>query len=377
MLRNFWIITLLFLILTWADFSYELVSFPRITAFIALGLTGFAIVISLIFEKRSFCKYFCPVGGVISAYANAAPLELRNKDDEVCRSCKFKACFKGSTPESIEAGGKEAYGCPMGLYPAQMDRNTYCLLCTECIKACPYDNVTIRTRKPFADLFQKGKQFLKSKDISFSLSAIVVLLLGIIPFENLIMQPAWQNIEAKIGEALSLDQMIVRTGVYILIMALALSVFYGIVTLVKKVSKIEHSPKTLFTWYALPFIPLAIAFHVSHNYFHIFIEGASILPALSDPFGLGWDLFGTAKTELSGFLSMAQVMFLQKTTIILGFLGSVYALLKLNKNLFENKKNALKALIIVLGLLIILGGLYFWLSSLPMEMRLVSEANGH
>jgi hypothetical protein len=102
-----------------------------------------SIVTSLVFERRTFCRYLCPVGGFIGLYSQAAPIELRVKDRDVCRGHREKTCYTGSD---------DGYGCPWLLFPGNLDSNTFCGLCTECLKTCPKDNVAIFVRRPGGDL---------------------------------------------------------------------------------------------------------------------------------------------------------------------------------------------------------------------------------
>jgi hypothetical protein len=46
--------------------------------------------------------------------------------------------------------------------------------------------------------------------------------------------------------------------------------------------------------FALTLVPIAIAYHIAHYFVYLLIQGQYIVPLMSDPFGYGWDLFGTA-----------------------------------------------------------------------------------
>ena len=41
-------------------------------------------------------------------------------------------------------------------------------------------------------------------------------------------------------------------------------------------------------------MPIAIGYHVAHYLVFLLIQGQYIIPLVSDPFGYGWNLFGTA-----------------------------------------------------------------------------------
>ena len=62
-LRNIWWATAAFVALTWADEQLGVVRSPRVTAAIIVLFAGLALGIGLFFERRSFCRYLCPIGG--------------------------------------------------------------------------------------------------------------------------------------------------------------------------------------------------------------------------------------------------------------------------------------------------------------------------
>src|SRR5512139_2131101 len=93
--RNIWLQNISFVLL--ALFSSVLLTSPRITSVVLAAMLFAALGLSLVFERRSFCRYLCPVGGFIGIYAQASPLELRIKDKEVCVKCAGKPCYNGSS----------------------------------------------------------------------------------------------------------------------------------------------------------------------------------------------------------------------------------------------------------------------------------------
>src|SRR6266545_3592148 len=142
-LRNIWLQNLSFLLL--ALFSSVLLTTPSVTGIVLAMMLFSAIGLSMVFERRSFCRYLCPVGGFIGLYSQTAPIELRIKNKQVCANCKDKPCYNGSS-----AG----YGCPWDVFPGGLAKNTYCGLCMECIRTCPYDNIAVNLRPFSADLIK-------------------------------------------------------------------------------------------------------------------------------------------------------------------------------------------------------------------------------
>jgi polyferredoxin len=169
--RNLWLPTLLFLVFVWLDNGYGMSNSPRMTAGLIVVLTLGAAWIDLFFERRAFCRYVCPLTAFIGLNSLFSIFELRRREGATCRtSCSTKDCFRGN---------ETRYGCPMGEFPGGgMDTNLHCILCAECVKSCPHDNVALRFRAPGRDLWEARR--LRA-DGAFA-AAIVVGLATILPF---------------------------------------------------------------------------------------------------------------------------------------------------------------------------------------------------
>ena len=122
-----------------ALFSTVILTRPSVIGWVLLAFLAGAVVLAMVFERRTFCRYVCPVGGFIGLYSLAVPLELRVRDPLVCQEHRTKDCYLGN-----EAG----YGCPWMEQPWSMDRNAYCGLCGECLRTCTKDNVAVNLRLP-------------------------------------------------------------------------------------------------------------------------------------------------------------------------------------------------------------------------------------
>ncbi|MHC4581589.1 MAG: 4Fe-4S binding protein, partial [Planctomycetota bacterium] len=142
---------------------------PQRMAYYMLMLLLVAAAVSLIFRKRAFCSYVCPVGHMLGLYALISPFEWGASDPSVCKSCKTKDCF-------VKTNHYRLFGrsCTSNLYPAAIKDNRDCLLCTQCLKACPYDNLRLSTRWPFADFFRKVSLLPAQTGFVLLLSGFVV-----------------------------------------------------------------------------------------------------------------------------------------------------------------------------------------------------------
>src|SRR5690606_110749 len=138
----------LFVGLTWIELGFGVTMKPAITAYLALAMLLMAIASAFLFEKKGFCRYACLVGRVSGLYAMFSGIEVRSKDQSVCRSCAGKECVQGS---------RTAYGCPTFLFPGYLTSNTYCIQCMECVQACPENNLAINLRPWGSDLISQHR----------------------------------------------------------------------------------------------------------------------------------------------------------------------------------------------------------------------------
>jgi polyferredoxin len=136
------------LILVW-EAVWDLPDTAWLSSCLLLLITGGAVIGSLLFEKRFWCRYLCPVGGMNGLFAKLAISELRAQVGICSGSCGSYACFKGGP---AEGEGLATAGCPLGTHPAHLADNRNCVLCLTCAQACPHRSVTLRLRPPAADL---------------------------------------------------------------------------------------------------------------------------------------------------------------------------------------------------------------------------------
>ena len=175
-LRNIYLATGLFVGLTWLELGFGVTLSPFATAGLGLLILAMTVVPALYFDRKPFCRYGCLVGRVSGLYALFSPVELRARDKAVCRTvCRTNDCLHGN-----DLG----YGCPTKEYLGTMDLNTYCILCSECVKTCPHDNVAFNLR-PFATDLVKSIQ-LRPDEAYLSLA-----MLSLTIFHGLTMTPVW------------------------------------------------------------------------------------------------------------------------------------------------------------------------------------------
>jgi ferredoxin len=277
-LKNMWWRLGLFLALTWATTLWALDRSPFATAGLALSITLGAVALALIYEKRTFCRYVCPLGGVFGLYAQTAPARLDVKDKNICQQeCADKNCYKA---------------CSWFQFPPTLERNAECSLCLDCVRACPHDNIALRIQPSGSDLAQ-----FQPRRKSLDEAATVAAVLGVSLLQTAVMLNGWSDWEARVGSWLGLAPgaflytlVFISVGV-VLPLALLVTVAYLSVSLGRGARADVWKAARI---YAYGFLPLGLALHAAHNFHHLFGEGAAM-----------WNGVKRAALELTGWASLA------------------------------------------------------------------------
>jgi hypothetical protein len=88
----------------------------------------------------------------------------------------------------------------------------------------------------------------------------------------------------------------------------------------------QHRTGDIARSFAHTLVPIAFAYAFAHYFTLVIFEGQGLLHAISDPFGLGWNLFGTAEWTISYALiqgGTTWVWYVQVAAIVAGHVGGV------------------------------------------------------
>ncbi len=307
-LKNYgiWIIDATFIAITWADHVWGIVESPWGSGILLLLLTFAVIVSGAFFQRRTFCRYLCFLGGLSGNYARTGMIALR-ADSSICATCKSKAaCFNGT---------EQVAGCPLFSFPRTMDSNANCNLCANCIKNCPNDAISITLRKPTQELW-----YLRSPKIEESFLAMAIM--GIVLIQNVTMLTVWTKI---------LDAVERITGVtnyafiFSVVFAVGVSIPVAMLAIAGKVASGVNSETTRqnFARFGYALIPLDVAGHVAHNLFHLLAEGKSVFFTTAS-------LIGSHQTGSTALVGNGTIRLLQFLILALGFLGSIYTIRRIS-----------------------------------------------
>jgi len=173
----FGLFTLIFL---WEEL-WNLENTAYLSSCLLLLITAGAVICSQIFERRFWCRYLCPIGGMNGLFAKLSMTELRAQQGTCSAECSTYQCYKGG-PQKGE--GLATGGCPLYSHPAQLEDNRDCVLCMTCLKACPHRSVEFNLRPPGIELWTTHQPRVYEV-------ALLLLLLGGIFLHRLPEIQAW------------------------------------------------------------------------------------------------------------------------------------------------------------------------------------------
>jgi polyferredoxin len=291
-LRGTWLPAGLFLLI--GLFSAVTLTNPRLTAWILLGLMVLAALLSLIFDRRAFCSYVCPIGGFSGIYALTAPLEVRVKDRAVCATHNEKTCYSE---------------CPWGLYPLALRDSSACGLCLECLRVCPQDNIALNVRPFGSDLGAPPRS--TRLDEAF----LALVMLGSALAFSAVFSGPWGALKTAAFRIGSLEWL-AYAGVFLALNLLVLpGVFALAAGLGRKLVRSRLSLRQAIANQAQVLLPLGLFSWIAFTISFACPKLATVFSVLSDPFGWGWNLLGTAnatwtvgKSDLIPILQVAALL---------------------------------------------------------------------
>lgn len=249
---------------------------PLPTAILFTFYTAMAVVISSVFSNVSYCKYFCPIGAITTAFHRTSFTWLSTKHQD-CASCKKPECV---------------FSCPYKLNPSKFDQKNSmydCTLCMECASACK--SVTLEIRKWGHSLYRLMPAIQKYEVL------VYIILTGVISitmkFHHGLSRTAvgdmmpWNKIGKFIHTNLNLPDWVDMSGFVAMVFGTSISVglaFFGGFA-ASKIMNIEFD--RLFYQVGYGFAPLMIVGGLSHVLSFFFIEYyAEIVNGFSQAFNL-------------------------------------------------------------------------------------------
>ena len=121
-----------------------------------------------------------------------------------------------------------------------------------------------------------------------------------------------------------------------------------------------------YTGFAPSLLPIAVAYHLAHHVSYLALAGQLLLPIASDPFGLGWDLFGHANRPLDiGVITAEDVWWVAVAALVAGHGCSVFVAHAEALRLYGSVRRAVRSQIPMMVFVVGLTALSLWILSHP------------
>jgi NosR/NirI family transcriptional regulator, nitrous oxide reductase regulator len=277
-----------FLLLTWLEEFFGIAGpgTPSLTSYMVIGIVLSALIIFLVFERRTFCRYICPLSCVVGSFgAMGSVAGFRTRDREVCLSCETKDCMRG---------GEDGYGCPWYTWPGSADSNLNCGLCSECYKACPSDNVGLFVQKPLTSVVAPTN---RRADVGWA----VAILFGLVLYQQVNALPIYTTLDDWLNTATHLPHYpnpVAYLGLTALFTALMAGIAWGCMRLFARPGLVvsgggraflERASKFRAYFFPLMYgiIPVVGVDYLARQLPKFFQHAPALVPAVGHLFGAG------------------------------------------------------------------------------------------
>jgi transcriptional regulator with AAA-type ATPase domain/NAD-dependent dihydropyrimidine dehydrogenase PreA subunit len=282
------------LIFLWEEL-WDLENTAYLSSCLLLLITAGAMIFSVLFERRFWCRYLCPIGGMNGLFAKLSMTELRAQQGTCSAECTTYQCYKGGP---VKGEGQDTEGCPLYSHPAQLVDNRDCVLCMTCLKACPHRSVELNLRPPGIELWTTHQP--RHHEV-----ALLLLLLGGIFLHRL------PELENWLGLNFHLEQFWPHAGVSVGVLAIAALIPLTGDILLRVLSPGKHKP---FLELAYGYLPLVLGATLAHYLRLGLTEAGQVLPVT-------WAMLGSAGAALPAYSAHpAVIAFLQASLLAISIL---------------------------------------------------------
>jgi len=317
-------------IIIWAEYATTMQYSPITTGYLLLSIAFLAIISGVLFERRVWCRYLCPLGTLGAIFSRFSVVEWRS-NQSICNStCKNNSCYRGDG---------NTHGCPMYQGPFSLSSNQNCILCGNCVKACPNDSPAFNLRIPGHELWASLKPEKLTK-------IFVPVILGTQIFRGFLHTSIVQDLESGLQS---------RWAIYaiILLTATVISFIYIRISGHMAFGRLKNSTLNRGDLFIHAIIPLAFVYEFAYQLNPFLTRLGHFFPTLGRQFGFNLDSWDFV--YLLDSIKPYQVLL-----ILLGMAVSIAFLKVLIKNHQNEAEEPLNKKFRNLSI-IFLGCIYIWM----------------
>jgi hypothetical protein len=319
---------MLFVAFAWFELVYPNAGVPSILSSMVLVYSLIIWTGMALFGKDTWLAHGEAFNLVFGLLARFAPTEVRVTDVALCDECD----------EDCEEGG--------------------CVNCYSCFERAPPAHRELNLR-PFA------VGLLRYQGTTLSLMAFVLTLLATVTFDGFTATPAWVSIQFALYSVMPSVTAIGTLGLVAFIM-LFLSLYLLFAALMRTVSGTRLSLLEVARTFSFSLVPIALAYHLAHYLTFLLTQGQLIIPILSDPFGFGWNLLGTADYAVDlNVVGARFAWYAAVSAIVIGHMIAVYLAHVVALRAMTDHRTALRSQYPMLVLMVAYTVISLWILAQP------------
>ena len=220
------------------------------------------------------------------------------------------------------------------------------------------------TLRPF------GAGLYEPRDVSPSMVVFVLLLLSTVTFDGFTATTAWVALESALYDALwplgDLRLAAINTLGLLAFPVVFVGVYLVFADWMAALGERRLSTERVARLFVLSLVPIAIAYHLAHYFTFLLIQGQLMIRLVSDPFGFGWDLFGTAGFRPDIAIVGARfAWYTAVTAIVLGHIVAVWVAHVVAVREFATPRVALRSQLPMLVLMVGYTMVSLWIIAQP------------
>ena len=228
------------------------------------------------------------------------------------------------------------------------------------MSAFAYQRRNLVLRKPFSGLIQERPEHN-------SLVLFVIFMLSSTTFDG--FTETKQYVQAFNALPSFVPQWLYGMAVLAGITSLLYGLYVLSVRCAKATIRTGLSVQQLCCMFVFSLIPIAVGYNVAHYLSYLVTTGQYSIAQASDPFGMGWNLFGTANYQVNPTpLSPYATWYLQVGAIVLGHVVAVYVAHKIALGLQQKRSQVLVSQIPVIVLMLIYTTISLWIIAQPIYL---------
>ena len=233
------------------------------------------------------------------------------------------------------------------------DDNGGCTDCTEAFLLAPPEKREIALRA-------YGIGLIVPHPLPLSMIVVVLMVLALVAFEGFMDTAQWIDLMVSLGELEETDGIhapVKTTLSFLAATAILFVLFFAVSALMRVIGYARATPKhstlELMGLFVLSLVPISIAYHVAHYLYWFYTQIQFVVPAASDPFAFGWDLFGGRDfVPDRAAIPLKVIWHTAIIAIVVGHVIAVYVAHRVALNVFGTRRAALLSQIPMLLLMV-------------------------